>query len=462
MTRDTVAPVDARAASLRLNLANRIERLPNTGYQRMLFLIIATAWFLDVVDLSSVTYILAPMSSDLGLEGAQSGLIVSAGFLGMAIGATSAGALADRFGRLRVFQYSMIVWGVASILLAFAWSFESAVAFRVMLGLGMGAEFPVAAALLAEITPARKRGRAIAWGSQVSGAIAFVAAGLLSLALIPTIGWRGFFIVEGALAVFVLIIRFAVPESPRWLEGKGRFADAEAVISKIESKTEKSYGHPLPEPGAAVHVATQGRGGIRQLFARGVAKSTVMIWILWFFVPGGYYGLQSWIGKMLADSGITVAQSIAYVLLMVLWGIPGALIAGILTDKLGRKASLVGFVILSAIAAFVYGQAGDTVQLIIAGSFMQFFFFGMWACLYAYTGDVFPTAVRSLGSGTASTLGRLGAIISPIVLPIVLQAMGLSWVFILIVVIPFIIGTMAVLVLGPETKGKVLEDVIYH
>ena len=133
----------------------------------------------------------------------------------MFFGAVGAGGIADRFGRRRVFKYSIIAWGLASIGLALAWNFEALLTFRFLLGVGMGAEFPVAAAILAEFMPSSKRGR---YAALLEGAwpIGFITAGAVSYLLVAsTFGWRGFFLMQAALAVVALIIRRNLPESPR-------------------------------------------------------------------------------------------------------------------------------------------------------------------------------------------------------------------------------------------------------
>ncbi len=158
----------AADASATLNLAQRFERLPLTGWQHKIFLIIATAWLFDSVDLASLTFVLAPISDEFGLSAGQAGLLASASFAGMFVGATTAGMLADRFGRKVVFQMSMIVWGSASLLLALSWNWESLLLFRFFLGLGMGAEFPMGQALISEFMPSKKRGQYIGFW-RVSG-----------------------------------------------------------------------------------------------------------------------------------------------------------------------------------------------------------------------------------------------------------------------------------------------------
>jgi MFS transporter, putative metabolite:H+ symporter len=195
-------------------IASRMERLPWCRVQRTLFLTIATAWFFDSIDLGAMTFLLSPISHHFGLSATQAGVLGSASFAGMFFGAMGAGALADRFGRQRVFKYSIVVWGVDSIALALAWNFESLIAFRFLLGIGMGAEFPVAAAILAEFMPSSKRGR---YAALLEGAwpLGFIAAGAVSYLLVAsTIGWRGFFAMQAVLAVIALLLRRHLPDHP--------------------------------------------------------------------------------------------------------------------------------------------------------------------------------------------------------------------------------------------------------
>ena len=441
-----------------LNIAGRFERLPLTRHQQTIFMIIATAWLFDSIDLAALTFVLAPISDELGLSTSQAGLLASASFAGMFVGAAGAGMLADRIGRKAVFQSSMIVWGLASLAMVFAWDLTTIIVCRFFIGLGMGAEFPVAQSLVSEFIPSRQRGKYIAW-LEGFWPLGFVACGLLSVVLLPTLGWRSLFAVMALLAVYVLVIRRKVPESPRWLETRGRLEEADQTMAAIEREVERAHGEPLPEPepGRYREQISQ-RFSLAELFSPSYRKRTVMAWVLWFCVLLGYYGITTWIAKLLADNGLSVAKSTSFVLLMTLWGIPGFLSAAYLIDRLGRKPVVTGYILLSAAAAFFYGQASSTADLIIAGSFMQFFFFGMWSALYAYTPEIFPTRARATGCGTASGVGRIGALIGPYLVPVILTASGASMVFTLAAVM-FVIAAAVVLVLGPETKQKVLEEV---
>jgi putative MFS transporter len=456
--RETGATTQEADASAVLNLAQRFERLPLTRYQNKIFLIIATAWLFDSIDLASLTFVLAPISTEFGLSGAQAGLLASASFAGMFVGATTAGMLADRFGRKLVFQTSMIVWGSASLALALSWNWESLMLFRFLLGLGMGAEFPMGQALVSEFVPSKKRGQYIGF-LEGFWPIGFITAGVLSLVLVPTLGWRSVFILQGILAVWVLIIRRIVPESARWYESRGRYDEADETMRQIETEVERNHGRPLPEPEPPRFTERVFTGfSFPQLFTPEYRSRTIMIWLAWFFILLGYYGITTWVSKLLADRGFEITGAIGYVLLMALWGIPGFLSASFLLERIGRKTTLSAYVLLSAVAAFFYGQAESLVWLIVFGSFMQFFFFGMWSALYAYTPEVFPTRARGTGAGTASSMGRLGALIGPALVPVVLASYGNAAVFTLGGV-SFVIAALVVLTLGPETKGRVLEEV---
>jgi MFS transporter, putative metabolite:H+ symporter len=445
-------------ASATLNLSQRFERLPLTRYQNKIFLIIATAWLFDSIDLGSLTFLLASISAEFGLSGAQAGLLASSSFLGMFVGASTAGMLADRFGRKVVFQYSMIVWGTASILCALSWNWESLILFRFILGLGMGAEFPMGQAMLSEFIPSKKRGQYIGW-LEGFWPIGFILAGVLSLILVPTLGWRSVFVLQGIFAVWVLIIRRSVPESARWYESRGRYDEAEETMRHVETQVESSYGRPLPEPDPPRFTERVFTGfSFTELFTSEYRRRTIMIWSLWFFVLLGYYGITTWQSALLADSGFSITGSIGFVVLMALWGIPGFLTGSYLLEKLGRRATVSGFVLLSAVAAVLYGFSGSLTQLIVVGSFMQFFFFGMWSVLYAYTPEVFPTRARATGCGTASGIGRIGALIGPALVPVVLASYGNSGAFIMAAG-SFVIGALVILIFGPETKDRVLEEV---
>ena len=446
-------------------IAARLERLPMSGYQRKLFAIIATAWFFDSLDLGMMTFVLGSIKSEFGLTATQTGILASSSFVGMFLGAAIAGMLADKFGRKPVFQVSMIFWGVGSLLCGFAENVNQLILFRVLLGFGMGMEFPIGLSLVSEIVPAKSRGRYIAilegfWP------LGFIVAGILAYAFLPILGWRGIFIALAFPALFVFIVRRYVPESPRWLADAGHDDKAESVMSRFEASVMRSARLvSLPSISKslerAASISTQ-KGSFRDIWQGQYAKRTIMIWSLWFFALLGYYGLTAWLGALLQQAGYEATQSALYTVYISLAGIPGFIAAAWLVEAWGRKPTCVLMLLCSALSAYVYGQAAvqgvSFALLISSGLCMQFFLFGMWSVLYAYTPELYPTRLRATGTGFASAIGRGGALIGPFVVGVLLTTVGQGGVFTMGAAC-FILAALVVMALGIETKGRSLEDI---
>lgn len=440
------------------DIAARLERLPLTSYQRWIFGIIATAWFFDSMDLAALTFVLGSIRQTFGLSTAEAGLLSSMSFLGMFIGAASAGLLADRFGRARVFQVSMIFWGLGSLCCGLSTTAIALGASRLLLGFGMGMEFPVAQSMVSEIMPARNRGRYIAF-LEGFWPLGFIASGLLTYFVLQAADWRWVFIMQAIPAVFVLVVRRYVPESPRWLASHGYSERAEATVRDIESRVRDRLGSKeLPPVVRQAAAPASEVTGLRTLFSGIYAKRTAMLWTLWFFALLGFYGLTTWLGALLQAKGFPITKSVFYTILISLAGIPGFLVSAWLVESWGRKATLVMNLLCGAIACHFYGSAADQTQLIIAGLCMQFFLFGMWSALYAYTPELYPTHVRATGTGFASAIGRIGSLIGPYVIGVILPAAGQSGVFALGAG-AFVVAALAVLLLGEETRGRALESI---
>lgn len=457
--------IAASPARLRVSVGARLERLPMSGYQRKLFAIIATAWFFDSMDLGLMTFVLGSIKAEFGLSASQAGLLASSSFFGMFLGAAIAGMLADKFGRKPVFQISMIFWGVGSFMCGFAHDVNALMAYRVLLGFGMGMEFPIGLSMVSEIVPAKSRGKYVA---TLEGfwPIGFIAAGVFAYFLLPVIGWRGIFIALSVPAVFVFVVRRMVPESPRWLEDMGRKHEADAVMNRIEAGVQRAYGAALPPVLASAPAFAPARADRKALFRelwRGpYARRTVMLWSTWFFALLGYYGLTTWLGALLQQAGYEVTKSVLYTVYISLAGIPGFIFSAWLLEKWGRKPTCALMLLGSAAAAYAYGQAAGQKlpieQLIGSGLLMQFFLFGMWSVLYAYTPELYPTRTRATGSGFASSIGRLGSLAGPYAIGVLLPVWGQAGAFTLGAA-SFVIAAISVLLLGVETKGKALEEV---
>ncbi|HET8610532.1 MAG TPA: MFS transporter [Burkholderiales bacterium] len=448
----------ASAEAARINIEGRLERLPMTSYQKRVFAVVATAWLADQVDVALLVFLIGAITKEFHLTHVQIGYLASMTFLGQLVGNIIFGSASDILGRRGTFQVTMILWGVASFLAAGAWGLVSLMIFRFLIGAGVGGEAPVAQAILSEVVPAAERGKYIAF-MEGFWAVGFVLSGGISYVLLPVAGWRWVFVVVGCLAVAVFLVRRGLPESPRWLADHGRFREADAAMSQIEAEVAKRYGRPLPSPKPFLEDAVRDtRNPLSILFQRSHTKRNVMLFGMWFFALLGFYGLNSWIAIMLEAHGLSIVKSVGFVTLIVLGGIPGFYVAALLLEKLGRKPTTAIFLAMSAVLAFIYGQAPNLVVLFIAGFCMQFFMFGMWSCLYAYTPELYPTRCRSTGAGVASAFGRVGAITGPIVVGYIISTVGHVGVFTLGAG-SFGLAALMVIVLGIETRGKILEEI---
>ncbi len=458
MTGLTDATPAGEDAAARANIANRLERLPMTGHQRRIFAIIASAWLVDQVDVALLTFLLGTIVAAFGLTPLQAGLLASMTFAGQLVGNVAAGLAADRFGRRGVFQATMLVWGAASLAAACAWSAPVLMACRFLIGVGVGGEAPVAQALVSEFVPAGVRGRYIAL-MEGCWAVGYVLSGTISFFVLPHLGWRWVFAVVGLLSLVVLAVRRGLPESPRWLAERGRLADAEAGVATMERAVTLRTGAALPSPAAYVPPrAPDGRGPLATVFSREYAARTTMAFGLWFLALLGFFGLNSWIAVLLRAHGFTTVGSVGFVTLITTGGIPGFAAAAFMLERAGRKPATASFLLASAASAWVYGNANSEAALFASGFVMQFFMFGMWSCLYAYTPELYPTRARSTGAGLASAAGRLGAIIGPVVVPVLVRAGGQAAAF-EVGAAGFVAAAVLVMALGVETRGQALETV---
>lgn len=453
------------SVSDRPNIVARIERLPLSSYQRGVFLIIATAFLFDTMDTAALAYMLGTIRGELALTATQTGLLASSSLLGMLFGAAIAGAASDRFGRKPVFQASMVVWGLGSLMCGLSSGYLGLLGWRVVLGVGMGMELPIALALVAEFMPTKSRGKytAILEGFLPIG---FVLVGLLVYFMMPVVGWRGIFIILAVPALFLLVIRRLVPESPRWLEATGQFTEANEVMATIESRVMRAMQRTVlpPTPAASVlvrlHTGRTWHASFSDLWRPEYARRTAMLWMVWFLTLLGFYGLTSWIAALLQSSGYDVSRSILYTVYMSLAGIPGFLFAAWLLEAWGRKPACIGFLLGSAVSAFVYGQCASNrlpiEQVIAAGVVMQFCLFGMWSVIYTYTPELYPTRSRATGSGMASSVGRIGSIFGPYGIGLLLPTTGQTGAF-AIGACCFLLAAATIYALGSETKNMPLD-----
>ena len=429
---------------------DRLDRLPFTREHGRLLAGSGVGWALDAMDVGLISFVMAALAVQWQLDDTQLSWIASIGFVGMALGASLGGLLADRVGRRSVFALTLLVYGLATGGAALSWSVGALLAFRFLTGLGLGAELPVASTLVSELAPARIRGRVVV-ALEAFWAVGWVLAAVIGYLVVPAgaSGWRWALALGAVPAVYSVVVRFGLPESPRFLERRGRVEEAEAVVRRFES----AAGITAPE--APSPVPPEERAGPGELFAPGVRRWTASLWVVWFAVNFSYYGAFIWLPTLLVASGMDLVRSFGFTLVITLAQLPGYGAAAVLVERWGRRPTLSTFLLGSAVAAVFFSTADTETSALLSGMALSFFNLGAWGALYALTPEVYPTTLRATGAGWAAGFGRIASILAPLAVPVLRDTGGVALTFTVFAAF-FAVGAAAVWGM-PERAGRPLE-----
>jgi putative MFS transporter len=434
-----------------MTIQQRLDSLPLGGFHYRLVVLSGLGWLFDSMDSLLMALALPALPAEWGLGRPQRATLLVGSMLGMLVGAALAGTLADRVGRQRLFRWTLLLFSVATGLCSLARGFRSLLVLRFLVGLGLGGELPVASSLVSEFSPAAHRGRLVVLLESFWSLGALVAAAVALL--IPTLGWRFVFLLGATPALYVLILRRAMPESPRFLLSQGKYDQALAVLRDVEAR----LGAP-PAPVSAAPEPPEPRVGVPELLARGLRRRTLVLWGLWFGMVYSYYGIFTWLPSLIAEAGHTLVRTYQYTLLITLAQVPGYFAAAALVDRLGRRRTLLLFLFPCALASLGYAASRSATGILVCGSLISFFNLGAWGVVYTYTPELYPTRVRATGAGWASAFGRLGGILAPYAVSAVLDATGRqSLVFAMFAGV--ILATALVAAAGEETRGLSLEAI---
>ena len=439
-------------------ILERLEKLPVGSFHYKLLALTGLGWLFDSMDTGLIAFVLPVLAKEWSLSPAQMGWIGSIGLIGMALGAVLAGTLADRIGRKRVFSLTVLLYSLSTGMCALAWSYESLLVFRFLVGFGLGGELPVAATLMSEYAPAHLRGRFIVLLESFWG-LGWLVAACIAYLLIPTFGWQIAFVIGTLPALYVFLIRLHMPESVRYLLAKGRIEDAKQVILSLEKKLNVA-SVPFTGELTAAELGSEKKqaSGPLALWGRNFRTRTAMLWLAWFGIVFSYYGIFMWLPSIVFAQGFAVVKTFEYVLIMTLAQLPGYYAAAYLVEIIGRKYTLSLFLLLSGVCSFFFGNAGSATSLLAWGAAMSFFNLGAWGVIYTYTPEQYPTAMRALGSGWAAGFGRIGGMLAPMLVGVLLGAsFGMNTIFLMFASV-FVVISAVVLALGTESKQKTLEE----
>ena len=433
----------------------RLDRLPFNAAHRKLLVASGIGWAFDAMDVGLVSFVVAAIAADphFNLNATEKSWVLSIGFVGMAIGAALGGYFADRVGRKTVFTATLVIFGLANAGMACSWTLTALLIARFIIGLGLGAELPVASTLVSEFSPTRHRGRMTVL-LESFWAVGWIIAAAIGAFVIPNTGdwgWRWALLIGALPLLYAVVIRAHIPESVRFLESKGREDEAEQAVRYFEQASGVApVASPKAEPLPAIRT--------RELFGHQYLARTVAIWLTWFFVNFSYYGAFTWMPSLLADQFGSLTSSFGYTLIISLAQLPGYFLAAWLVEIWGRRRTLSVFLAVSAVAAFAFSQAGSVAAVIGFGMLLSASNLGAWGVLYAVTPEIYPTRLRGAASGAAAAVGRVAAIIAPLLVPWFLTLSGGNkTVAFVIFAVAFVLGCIAALCL-PERKGLDLED----
>jgi putative MFS transporter len=439
-----------------VNAGARLDRLPVSSFHYRIFWLIGAGMFFDGIDIYLASSVLAA-TAQTGFSTLEQNIqFISLTLVGMTIGGFVTGFLGDRFGRRFTYQFNLLVFGLASIAAAFAQDMNQLIACRFVQGMGFGAEIVVGYSTLTEFVPPKTRGRWLAFMSFLVVA-GFPATAVLGYLVIPSFGWRPMFIIAGVGALVVWYLRKRLPESPRWLESKGRTEEAEALMLAIER--EVTAGAALPPPAVPIHTAPVTASAMLRppLLQRMVVGSWVLITI-----NTVVFTFVIFLPQFFLRQGLTISQSLGYTVALAAGSLVGCAVGAWAADAIGRRPSIICASIVTIVTGWIYAQfsaASDPAIVLSVGFVLIVAIYVQVAILFAvYTPELFPTEIRLRANGICHTLGRLATAVSPFVAGALIARYNLSGVVGLMTGL-LVIQIAVVWAWGIEPAKRRLEDI---
>ncbi len=436
-----------------------------TAFHRRIVAITGFAWTFVAFEIIIISLVLPVIGAEFGIfdlvtftatDPVQYGAIAAATLIGSFIGSLILGPIADARGRRTVFLLSILWYSVFTAATALSWNTASVFGFRFLAGLGLGGMLVVDPAILSEFLPPQSRGRFMVlldffWPLGFLLAIGFwwlfIVSGVTVAGLDP---WRVLFVAAGFPALIAAIARVTIPESPFYYARHGKLAESASVLTRLTGK-------PV-DPASLTREQAAPRASIRELFRGALRRRSGVTISTWIALNFSYYGLFLWLPTILPGFGVAELAQTSYVGLFLvasaLAQFPGYLASMYLVERWGRKRTLALFLVLGGVSGLVFATASTFAVVLASLVFVSFFNLGAWGAVYPYTSELFPTQYRATGFGMAEGVGKVTAILGPVIFGALLAWVSGIALPLTLIAIVMAVGGVLLAALGPETKGQ--------
>jgi putative MFS transporter len=451
-------------------IAARLDRLPACSCLRWMVVLLSFGGCVEFYDIFLTAYIApalyrsgiftATTKGIFGLEGIAS--FVAAFFAGLFLGTLCLGRLADRFGRRAVFSFALCWYSACTLVMAFQQTAAAIDFWRLAAGIGVGVELVTIDTYLSELVPKGRRGPAFAFNQFITflavPLVAFLAYLLGTTRWWNLDGWRWVVLIGSSGALLIFFIRRVVPESPRWLEQRGRLDEADEVMRCLENRVEREIKRPLPAPQSFPGEVVQGTGAFKELWQAPYGRRTVMLMVFNFCQAIGFYGFANWAPTFLLANGINVTKSLEYTFLIALANPVGPLIGWIFAERWQRKWQIVWSAVSIAVFGLCFAQQRVPVAVIVTGILVTLSNNWMSFTFHAYQAELYPTRIRAQAVGFVYSWSRLGGMIGSFIIAFVLKGYGTAGVFVFIALCMFLVA-IVIGGFGPLTNNRRLEEI---
>lgn len=418
------------------------------AYKRKALFAAAVGYGLDGFDLLILSFALGGIIATFGLSDVEAGSLSTITLFGAVLGGIIFGSLADRYGRVRVLTWTVLIFAVFTGLSAIAQGYWDMAAYRFIAGIGIGGEFGIGMALAAEAVPANQRARATSWVG-VGFQIGVFAAAIVSAPVIALWGWRALFVIGLFPAIFAFAIRRGVEEPDKFVQSQQGHAAGESGESGESAVSDggSEAAAALPTFGAKIRALVKDKATVKITFAL-IVLSTVQNF--------GYFGIIAWLPNYLSEKmDLGVTKGSLWTAVTVIGMLAGILIFGQVADRLGRRPAFWIFQAGAIVSILVYSQMSDPSALLIGGFFMGAFANGMLGGHGALLAEMYPTQVRATAQNVVFNIGRALGGLAPVVIAVLADSFGFAFALALLPTI-YIIQFLAMFLL-PEKRGVELE-----